>query len=416
MSNVVKGLRNKIWITIVASFYGFILASLTIIYFLTNQQTRDQIYQQLYSVLLSSELYSTESFFSVDITIDGYVVDIHSDFHLTDSQYEKLIRLVLENNLERSTLFFHEHTWIYAVVPAGEFFYSESVDSRILFVDVTDIVTDQEKLTDILVTIALVSFLIIFASGFIIANRFVKATRDSYEKQAQITTNQKRFTSNAIHELKTPITLIKGSVDEILDNKDQSVKSQMEWFNMIEFGITRMENLTNELLMLARLENENNHVHSQQEFNISATINEILHVMKILAREKALIFSEDIQPDIYAYLNEEKFKQLLMIFLENAIKYADFQGQITVKASKEKDEITVSIHNTGLGIPAKDISFIFDRFYRSDLIKVEQGSGLGLPIAKEIVEQLGGSLTIESIVNEVTNVVVKFKNTNQGQS
>ena len=159
--------------------------------------------------------------------------------------------------------------------------------------------------------------------------------------------------------------------------------------------------------MLARLEDREIEF-PKTAVNISATVHRTVEIMQVLATEKGIQIEENIEPNLITQLNEEKFMQIGMIFLENAIKYVDKQGRIEINAYQKDGQVVVSVQNTGPGIPAKSLPKLFDRFYRVDE-RSKAGSGLGLPIAKEIVEQLGGELTVDSIENEVTTVLVKFQ-------
>lgn len=403
MSNVVRNLRNKIWIILSSSFYALILISLIVAYLLSSQRTQDITYQALYSRLFSNDLYLTDTFFSIEMNHSDNVLQIHSDFGMTYNQYSEILNLVLENARDHNTLSFDEHTWIYAITPSPEIGYQ-----RIIFVDITETINQHHDFSRFLIISGLVSFLIVLSSGFVLANYFVKSTKISFEKQAKITSEQKKFTSNATHELRTPITLIKGSFDEILSNTDQTIESQIKWFEMIEFGIQRMETLTTELLTLAKVENREE-VLPVDKVDVSSTLIDIMQIMQVLSSDREIQFSEHIQEDVVTYLNKDKFKQLLMILLENAIKYVNDNGTVEVHALKAENQVLISVHNTGPGIPAKDLPRIFERFYRSaNTSKEKKGTGLGLPIAKEIANQLGGEISIDSVVDVVTTVILTF--------
>ena len=410
-TDVIKRLRNKIWLILSSSFYGLILTGLIIVYLFSHQRTQDNVYQALYSRLLSGQTNDEHSFFSAEIMGDGQTITIYSSFELGEHAYLSLIELVFANDRDYNIVYFEEDSWVYAIIPVGEVMLSpEEGYQRIIFVNITDFIQAQNATRQVLVTIGLVSLVLVLAGCFVISNIFVKSTRSSFEQQLHITSSQRRFTANATHELKTPITMIKGSYDEILSNKDQTIESQIKWFEMINFGIQRMENLTSELLTLAKLENENETIELDKvDLNVSQVVNITVQVMQTMANAKGIKISGNIQPDIHAHLNEEKFKQVLMIFLDNAIKYVNDQGRIEVHLLTNENKLIASVHNTGPGIPAKDLPQIFERFYRlSTTPKGKTGTGLGLPIAKEIVEQLGGTVALESVVNEVTSVIMEF--------
>lgn len=414
MSNVVKRLRNKIWIILIASFYTLIVTILVILYLLSSQRAQEATYQALYSSLFSEELHFSNLFFSIDIDTNNEIVDIHSCFDLSVNRYELLVKTVLENARDHNIIRLDEETWAYAFLPAGELFYDDpefNIDNigwhqRIVFVNAHDIYSRHYILFWRLVAIGGASLLIIISGSFFVAKYFVRSTKKSFEAHEKMTAQQKKFTANATHELKTPIAMIKGSYDEILRNKEKTVESQIKWFDMIEFGTRRMESLTNELLTLAKLEGQKIELPTTK-INVSEIVEKTVEIMQVLANEKDIQIIKDIQPDLMIELNEEKFMQVGMIILENAIKYVNDSGRIEVLAHKKDDQIIISTLNSGPGIPAKALPKLFDYFYRVDE-KSKAGTGLGLPIAKEIIEQMGGEIVVDSIVNEVTVVVLKF--------
>lgn len=406
MSHVIKRLRNKIWFILAASFYTLIFTILTILYLLSDQRAYEATYQSLYSSLLSDELYFANVFFSIEADANYTIINTYSDFDMGADSYEMLLHLVLENARDHNILEVDGETWAYAFVPVGDLFHDIGEGhQRIIFVNVSDIITRHADFLRMLIVIGVSSFLVVVSGSFIVAKYFVKSTKRSFEIQETMTAEQKKFTANATHELRTPIAMIKGSYDEILRNKTQTIESQLKWFKMIEFGTRQMENLTNELLTLARLEGEKIEL-LQTEVNVSEALSRTIDVMQVLANEKGIQIIENIEPDLILQLNEEKFVQISMIFLENAIKYVNDQGRIETLAYKRDGHVIVSIQNSGPGIPPEALPRLFDRFYRVN--KKGKGTGLGLPIAKEIMEQLGGEIAIDSVVNEVTTVLLKF--------
>ena len=235
MSNtVVKRLRNKIWMILVASFYTLVITIVLILYLVSNQRAQEATHQALYSALLSNELYFSNVFLSTDITINGEIISIHSDFDMPAERYETLVRMVLENDRIHNTIELYGETWAYTYAPTGELFqYIGEAYQRIIFVNTSDIFARHHGLFRALIVIGIGSFLIVLSVSFVVAKYFIKSTKSSFEEQETITAQQKKFTANATHELKTPIAMIKGSYEEILRNKDQTIESQMKWFNMI---------------------------------------------------------------------------------------------------------------------------------------------------------------------------------------
>lgn len=222
----------------------------------------------------------------------------------------------------------------------------------------------------------------------------VKPVEESFERE-------KRFIGDASHELKTPIAVIMASADAY--SQDKNVK----WLNNIKSESDHMNKLVTELLDLNNLEN------NQKEFkkdntNLSKLIESSILPYESLFFEKNLKFDYDIQKDIYHEVNESKIKELMSILIDNAVKYSSEHGHVRVNLSKSKD-IILSISNEGDEISPEDIEKIFDRFYKVDKSRNRKDNsyGLGLSIAKRIVELHNGNITVSS-EKGTTTFTIKF--------
>lgn len=409
MANVVRRLRNKIWIILTSSFYGLILTIITILFLLSDQRAQEAIYGTVYTSLLSEKLYFSNVFFSIEINEKNEIYQIHSDFNMMNSEYKQIITKVLQNDRDHN-IFELENgtTWMYAFAPMRDIFrYIGEGYRRVIFVLITGMQLRHIEFTKTLVAIAIGSFILVFSGSFFAARYFVKSTKSSFEAQVVMTQQQKKFTANATHELRTPIAMISGSYAEILRNRNQTVESQIEWFNIIDFATKRMNSLTNELLMLAKLEGRVVELEKNQ-LNVSEIVKSTVDTMNILATEKGIKIQKGIANKIYLFANEEKFVQLLIILLENAIKYTNDFGEINVDVWREENEVKIKIENSGAGIAAQNIPHLFDRFYRVDN-KNKFGTGLGLTIAKEIVQQLGGAISVASVIDKSTTFILTFE-------
>ena len=210
--------------------------------------------------------------------------------------------------------------------------------------------------------------------------------------------NQKRFISDASHELKTPITVVAANVDvlrnEIGENK---------WLSYIESQNERMSTLVNELLMLARADEGRQKVIFGR-FDLSAMMLNCALEFECVAYEKNKSFDIDIQPDVQCTGDEQLLKQLCAIFIDNAIKHSNDFGEIkiTLKAASNRAEMVFV--NTGSGIKESEKNKIFDRFYRSDDSRCREtgGYGLGLSIAKYIADTHKAKIQVKTSDNLVS--------------
>lgn len=209
---------------------------------------------------------------------------------------------------------------------------------------------------------------------------------------------RKEFTANVSHELKTPLTSIKGFVETLLDGAVDDKQKSKEYLNIIKTHTDRLEYLLNDLLSLARIESREIKM-EMSNVRIQNMINKVTALYKNKLHEKQLILANDIPEDIPSiYVDEAKMEQVFSNLLDNAIKFTPNNGKINIKAGEEKDFIKIDFKDTGIGIPKEHIPRIFERFYTVDKARSRElgGTGLGLSIVKHIIEAHGGKITVES--------------------
>ena len=252
----------------------------------------------------------------------------------------------------------------------------------------------------------LIGFIILFAIGistYLIAKRIVKPTEMAFEKQ-------KQFVADASHELKTPLTMLKNNLEVLKVNEHKTIAEQKKWVENINYGLNRMTSLTTNLLKLSRLENNTN-VSSYEQFDLGKTTVLIAELFEIKVNEKNISLIQDIEMGLVMNAEENLISQVITILIDNAVKYVDFGGTIELSLSSHRNLITFIVTNTGLGIPKEKLPHIFDRFYRVDESRAtnESSAGLGLAIAKEIIEQNGGKIEATSTLGEKTTVSFTIK-------
>lgn len=216
---------------------------------------------------------------------------------------------------------------------------------------------------------------------------------------------QEQFVSDASHELRTPISIIKGYIN-ILDRwgkEDKEIKE--EAVESIKSEIQSMNDLIESLLFLARGDLAEIEP-SYERFYFNKVVEEIIKENKILDKDINYEYIEKDSVKIYA--DKLLIKQLLRIFIENSRKYTDNGGNIIIKNEKVKNNIKITIEDDGKGIPKEDIPYIFDRFYKIDKSRSDEkgSSGLGLSIAMKIIELHNGDIDVESEVGEGTKITI----------
>lgn len=258
----------------------------------------------------------------------------------------------------------------------------------------------MEILKGELIIIGLVSLIPLLFLSMIVADASIKPVEEAYNAQ-------KRFIADASHELKTPIAVINTNLDVLEDNKQNTIASQEKWFNYIKFQTGRMSKLIENLLYLAKSDN-NEILGTVSDFNLSDAITNILLSFEAVAFEKGLkIDYNEVEENIYFKGNKDSIDQLILILLDNAAKYAYKNSEIKVALSVKKQKIYFAVENDCDTIQKENLEKLFDRFYRIEESRARQGGGygLGLSIAKSIVEKNHGKIQAKSYDNKVKFII-----------
>ena len=221
---------------------------------------------------------------------------------------------------------------------------------------------------------------IIYVIAKRISKTIVKPVEESFEKQ-------KQFVSDVSHELKTPLAVIEANADVL-----QGKVGENKWITYIQKEVQSMNKLVNDLLILARVENIV--ISNNQKFDLSKEVEMSVSVFESMIYEKNIKLETNINGGIEFNGDTEDIKHIISIILDNAIKHTKKNGKIIVNVEKEKCDIKIEIKNQGEPIPEEEREKIFERFYRVDKARSrsEKRYGLGLPIAKGIVEKYKGSI------------------------
>jgi len=231
-------------------------------------------------------------------------------------------------------------------------------------------------------------------------NKMMDRIESAYEKQ-------KQFVSDASHELRTPIAVIQGYA-RMLERWGKDDKEILyESIEAINKEAKNMQDLVDKLLFIAR-NDKDTMVLIKDKFNMSELMEEMVKDTIMLDTKRNI--ESHVEPDIYVNGDRDRIKQALRIFVDNAIKYTDEGGNITLRLEKDGEYAVASVIDNGKGISEKDLPNIFDRFYRveSSRERDKGGHGLGLAIAKIIVLRHGGRIKVSSKLGAGTRFRVYF--------
>lgn len=322
---------------------------------------------------MSPEVPYESRFFVVRVSSEGKMLqsDLSRIVSVDEESAKEYINKALDSGKERGFI--------------GSFRYakiSDDTGTRILFLDCGRKLDSFTSFLWISVIVGLGGCIVVFIAFTLTAGRIVAPIAESYEKQ-------KRFISDAGHEIKTPLTIINANVD-LLESDGEK-----EELTDIRAQTKRLTELTNNLVMLSKME-EAEHTLTKIEFPLSDLVLETANSFRAPASSHGLGYTVSTQPNIKANGAPDTIRQLVSVLLDNAVKYSPENGKINVCLAANRKTATLSICNsTNEKIEEKDLQHIFDRFYRTDTSRNSEtgGHGIGLSIAKAIAEAHGGNIS-----------------------
>ena len=262
--------------------------------------------------------------------------------------------------------------------------------TRLVFMDRSDELTTMRRLAVILILVGMGSLLVFFLISLWLARWVVGPVQRSWERERQ-------FVADASHELKTPLTVILANIGILQRHKEDTIEQQDKWVENTKEEAVRMKRLVEDMLELARADAGTGKLH-MEKLNISDLAWSAALGFESVVFEQKKTLDTEIAPDMFINGDPEKLKQLLVILIDNACKYSEPGGAITVTLEPVKNQVKLTVHNTGSYIEKEMQEHLFERFYRGDASRSREagGYGLGLAIAKEIVSVHKGKISVRS--------------------
>lgn len=249
-----------------------------------------------------------------------------------------------------------------------------------------------------LTVVGAICSLLSFAASFFMARRAIVPISEAWRQQSN-------FLSDASHELRTPLAVIQTNLDIAMDNRDETIASQYKWLTNIREETVHMARLVDSLLFLARADS-NQQPLELKPFSLSTALERAAAPFEPLAAAKQITLAYPAGGSLLAYGDEARIKQVIGILLDNAIKHTPAGGKVTATLALSGPKTVLTVSDTGEGIAAEYHEKIFDRFFQVDKSRNDSGAGLGLAIAKWIIERHAGTIEVRSTLGAGTTFIV----------
>jgi two-component system phosphate regulon sensor histidine kinase PhoR len=211
------------------------------------------------------------------------------------------------------------------------------------------------------------------------------------------------FVANVSHEIKTPLTAIKGFVETLQQGNVEKVHEKERFLGIIQKHVDRLNAIVEDLLALSRIEKEDESKEIKfEKVNLADVFNAAIQLCRPKAEEKKIRIDLDCEKNATAIFDPALIEQAVVNLLDNALKYSETQSTILVKSHQKNSEVIISVQDHGIGIAQKHLPRVFERFYRVDKARSRNmgGTGLGLAIVKHIAQAHGGHVSVESKLGE----------------
>lgn len=271
--------------------------------------------------------------------------------------------------------------------------------STVAFMDMTYENNTRGTTNTITFAVCGLGFIAFFVLSFFLSRWMLRPVSETWEQQSQ-------FLSDASHELKTPLTVILANAKILKKSPEKRVEEQMEWVDNTLAEAGRMKGLVDSLLYLSRMENAAKP--DMANVDLSRLVYGSALSLESLAFEKNITFDIEVEESTFVYGDSTQLEQLAGILLDNAVKYAYPESEVGISLTQRYGNALLTVQNQGPVIQPENLSRLFDRFYREDKSRSSQGHGLGLAIAKRIVDEHKGKISVTSSKAAGTAFTINF--------
>lgn len=258
------------------------------------------------------------------------------------------------------------------------------------------------KFKQTLIVAIVICVILILIASYILSRRTLKPIITSWKKQTE-------FVQNASHELRTPLAIIKAKQEHLLEKPDSKIIDNAEDISITLKETQRLTKLIKELMELAR--NDSNELKlNKEKFKLDEEIKSLTNLYADVAKSQKKNLRLNLEYNDFIYADSNKLKELLVILLDNSLKYTEENDSIEVKTYKRENRCFIEVIDSGIGINKEDQEHIFERFYRAEKSRAREsgGMGLGLSIGYNIVRAHKGVIRVDKNIEKGTRMIVKL--------
>lgn len=347
------------------------------------------------SINISEHNRSLAKYFYLKTDASGKIMESSSDVPLSQDLLAPLANKTIQSHSPKGEIELHDETYTYLKVPINQ-----TSGFIMIFVNLE---RDREILRLLLGSLSvggLICLILAYYGSRFMADRAMAPIKESWQRQQD-------FVADASHELRTPLTVVQVNLELLQGNPEETVASQSKWLDYSLHETKRMSKLVDDLLFLARADSQQLTLEIKQ-FPLHKAFQEVIESFKPLAENNKVSLEFPQYSEIMFTGDENRLKQLLVILLDNALKYTPCGGQVTLNLQNLGSTVEITVSDTGEGIKQEHLAMIFERFYRVDKARSQQkeGTGLGLAIADWIIKSHHGRIRVTSSSGKGTAFVI----------